>query len=72
MPENIQTKEGATIKEDVIYKIPEDSYIIMGDNRTDSTDSRTWGAIPKELIVGRALLVYYPINEIKFVAKDLF
>jgi len=72
LPKNTTTIEDSTIKEDVIYKIPEESYIIMGDNREDSTDSRSWGAVPKDLIVGRALLVYYPLKEIKFVAKDLF
>ena len=36
------------------YKIPAGEYYVMGDNRTDSEDSRCFGPIPKSLIVGRA------------------
>ena len=35
------------------YVIPRGDYFVMGDNRTDSCDSRYWGPIPKSLIVGK-------------------
>ncbi|HUF17229.1 MAG TPA: signal peptidase I [Thermoanaerobaculia bacterium] len=41
------------------YRIPEDSYFVLGDNRDLSHDSRYWGAVPRSLIKGRALLVYW-------------
>jgi signal peptidase I len=39
--------------------IPADSYFVMGDNREDSSDSRSWGVVPRTHIVGRARLVLW-------------
>jgi len=49
------------------YNINERSYILMGDNRDKSSDSRSLGAIREELIVGRAMLVYYPFNSVRLI-----
>jgi len=46
-------------------KIPAGDYYVMGDNRTDSEDSRFFGPIPESLIVGRAVAVVWPVNRIK-------
>jgi len=46
-------------------KIPAGDYYVMGDNRTDSEDSRFFGPIPKSLIVGRAVAVVWPLSHIK-------
>jgi signal peptidase I len=45
------------------YTIPEGNYFVMGDNRDDSEDSRFWGTVPRENIVGRALIVYWSFDE---------
>lgn len=47
---------------DETYKVPDDGYWAMGDNSYNSQDSRQWGHVPLENIVGKALIVYYPFN----------
>lgn len=42
--------------------VPEDSYFVMGDNRDDSLDSRYWGFVPRQNIVGRPLVIYWSMR----------
>jgi signal peptidase I len=42
--------------------VPEGNYFVMGDNRDDSSDSRYWGFVPRENIVGRPLLIYWSMR----------
>jgi signal peptidase I len=43
-----------------------DMYFVMGDNRPDSLDSRTFGPISGNLIIGRVVLRYWPLNAIEY------
>jgi signal peptidase I len=43
--------------------VPPDDYFVLGDNRAGSSDSREWGFVPRQNIIGRAALVYWPLRE---------
>ena len=42
--------------------VPEGSYFVLGDNRDDSYDSRYWGFVPQENVVGRPLVIYWSMD----------
>lgn len=43
--------------------VPASSYFVMGDNRNNSQDSRYWGFVPRDLVIGRAMFVYWSYDE---------
>jgi signal peptidase I len=45
------------------YVVPRDSYFMMGDNRDNSSDSRYWGTVPRDLVLGEAILVHWSWDE---------
>jgi len=45
------------------WVVPTGEYFVLGDNRNNSSDSHLWGFVPQEDIVGRALLIYWPLSE---------
>jgi signal peptidase I len=47
------------------YRIPAGQFFVMGDNRTDSDDSRDWGTVPRSAIVGEGLATYWPLSRLR-------
>lgn len=46
------------------FRIPQGQYFMMGDNRSQSCDSREWGTVPRENLIGKVFATYWPPNRI--------
>ncbi|MGB9826000.1 MAG: signal peptidase I [Desulfofundulus sp.] len=45
-------------------QVPPGYYLMLGDNRNNSDDSRVWGPLPRQNIIGKAVLIYWPLDRI--------
>lgn len=64
LPAEFQTDGAGYLREGEILKVENNQYIVLGDNRQYSSDSRQWGPITREEIVGRTFFRYWPPKSI--------
>jgi signal peptidase I len=64
---DVKTYEGAFLHEGQTITVPANEYFVMGDNRPESSDSRTWGFVPRNNVVGKSMFVYWPIDRMRLV-----
>ncbi|MBN2083408.1 signal peptidase I [bacterium] len=72
-------RNGAPLSEDYIREkpwrdfpeiaVPADQYFMMGDNRNHSCDSRSWGCLPRENVLGRAVVVFWPPEHMRLIQR---
>jgi signal peptidase I len=54
-------------QEDKPIKIPKDSFFVLGDNSASSKDSRYWGFLDARYLIGKAIMIYWPLNRIRIL-----
>ena len=63
----VRTNSGNFLGEGDEVIVPEGQYFTMGDNREFSSDSREWGFVTKQAVIGKSFFVYWPLNRMRVV-----
>ena len=67
MPQNESYLTGSWSGDLPEQVVPDGMLFVMGDNRENSFDSRNWGMLPEDLVIGRADIRYWPFDQIGMV-----
>jgi len=65
--DNFYYNRGEYGREGKQIEIPEDHFFVLGDNSGSSSDGRFWGFVPEANVIGRAELIYWPFNRMRFI-----
>ncbi len=63
LPQTTWTRDSYYLRDGQLKIVPPGTYVVMGDNRDHSSDSREWGPVPFGNIVGRVWLRYWPVSK---------
>ncbi|MDP2663503.1 MAG: signal peptidase I [Dehalococcoidia bacterium] len=50
-----------------LQTIPQDAFFVLGDNRNNSSDSHIWGLVPRDNVIGKAWVIYWPMRNVGLV-----
>lgn len=68
---SVKTFGGTFLRDNDTITVPTDNYFVMGDNRPYSSDSREWGFVPAQNVIGKSFFIYWPINRMQVITNPL-
>ncbi|MBA3723804.1 MAG: signal peptidase I [Candidatus Levybacteria bacterium] len=66
---DVRTYGGSFLKDGEAVTVPLGQYIVFGDNRPFSSDSREWGFLEEKDIIGKSFFVYWPVNTMRVISN---